>query len=91
MCAVNEQASCCRTPLRCLLPVCGATAGLSGVFVALLQQYNVRMILPVASKIANLCVFTVNVRKVECNESHSRRRETQRIETQDETVNWETN
>jgi len=28
--AVNEQASFCRTPLLCLLPVCSATAGLSG-------------------------------------------------------------
>jgi len=30
LCAVNEQATCRPTSLLCLLPVCGATAGLSG-------------------------------------------------------------
>jgi hypothetical protein len=30
VCAVNELASCCRTPLLCLLPVCNAIAGFSG-------------------------------------------------------------
>jgi len=43
------------------------------VFVALLQQYNVRMILTVASKTGNLCVFTVKdtVRDTQEDEKHS--------------------